>query len=190
MATYRDINLRLILSDRKVNLLEEGVDLAIRIGNLADSTLIATRIGSIRIVICGSPDYLAKRGRPQRPQDLSEHDCVTFDSLASPTAWRFTDATGDVVVPVKSRLTADSAEAAIGAAVGGIGLVRMHSYKIVPAKLAGKLEIVLAAFEPEPWPVSMVYPGQRSLPLKLRVFLDFLTPRLKARLSEAASLLA
>ncbi|MEI9886112.1 MAG: LysR substrate-binding domain-containing protein [Rhizomicrobium sp.] len=165
--------------------MEENVDLAIRIGHLADSSLVATRIGAIRIVICASPAYLAARGRPQKPEDLLDHDCVTFDNLASPTAWRFVDAKGDTLVPVRSRLTADSAEAAIGAAIAGVGLMRMHSYKIVEAKRAGKLEIVLEAFEPEPWAVSVVYPGQGVLPLKLRAFLDFVTPRLKARLTEA-----
>lgn len=189
MAAYPDINVRLILSDRKVNLLEESVDLAIRIGKLADSSLIAARIGAIRIVICASPTYLAARGAPRKPEDLGDHDCLTFDNLASPTAWRFADGDGETLVPIKSRLTADSAEAAIGAAISGFGLTRMHSYKIVEAKQAGTLEIVLREFEPEPWPVSIVYPGQGTLPLKLRAFLDFITPRLKARLSEALSLL-
>ncbi|MEJ0028389.1 MAG: LysR family transcriptional regulator [Rhizomicrobium sp.] len=187
MAAYPDINLRFILSDRKVDLLAENVDLAIRIGHLSDSSLIATRIGAIRIVICGSPRYLAARGRPSRPEDLSEHDCVTFDSLASPSAWKFVNAEGETLVPVRSRLTADSAEAAIGAAVAGIGLLRMHSYKVVEAKQAGTLELLLEKFEPEPWPVNLVYPGQGALPLKLRAFLDFATPRLKARLSDVAS---
>ncbi len=187
MAAYPDINLRFILSDRKVDLLAENIDLAIRIGNLSDSSLIATRIGSIRIVICASPRYLAARGRPERPEDLSEHDCVTFDSLASPTAWRFVGAEGETLVPVRSRLTADSAEAAIGAAAAGIGLLRMHSYKIVAARQAGALELVLERFEPEPWAVNLVYPGQGALPLKLRAFLDFATPRLKARLSDVSA---
>lgn len=189
MAAYPEINVRLILSDRKVNLLEEKVDLALRIGNLADSSLIATRVGSIRIVICASPGYLDARGRPAKPEDLSDHDCITFDNLASPTAWRFGECDGGRLIPIKSRLIADSAEAAIGAAIGGFGLMRMHSYKIVEAKQAGRLETVLRDFEPAPWPVSIVYPSQGTLPLKLRAFLDFMTPRLKARLSEAWSAL-
>lgn len=185
MAAYPDINIRFFLSDRKVNLLEENIDLAIRIGTLSDSSLIATRIGSIRIVICASPAYLAARGRPEKPGDLSEHDCVTFDSLAAPSARRFNDVSGDELVSVRSRFTADSAEAAIGAAVAGIGLLRMHSYKVEAARLAGTLEIVLGTFEPEQWPVSMIYPGQGALPLKLRAFLNFATPRLKARLAQS-----
>jgi DNA-binding transcriptional LysR family regulator len=110
--------------------------------------------------------------------------------LASSTAWKFNQGGGDMLVPIRSRFTADSAEAAIGAAIAGIGVVRMHSYKVVEAKRAEQLEIVLSEFEPEPWPVSLVYPGQGALPQKLRVFLDFVTPRLKARLSEASSRLA
>jgi len=190
MAVYPDINLRFILSDRKVDLLAESVDLAIRLGNLSDSSLIATRIGSIRIVICASPAYLAAHGRPEKPEDLSDHDCVTFENLASPVAWRFVSPQGETIVPVRSRLTADSAEAAIGAAVAGIGLLRMHSYKVVEAKQSGKLELVLETFEPEPWAVNMVYPGQGALPLKLRAFLDFATPRLKARLADVSARLS
>lgn len=184
MAAYPDINLRFILSDRKVNLMDENVDLAVRIGTLSDSSLIATRLGLIRIVICGSPAYLSARGRPQTPEELSEHDCVTFDSLASPTAWRFVRGADETLVPVRSKLTVDSAEAAIGAALAGLGLLRMHSYKVEAARKAGALELVLEAFEPEPWPVSLIYPGQGVLPQKLRAFLNFATPRLRARLSD------
>ena len=172
-----------MLSDRHLDLLEDNVALAIRIGNLADSSLVATRIGSTRIVVCASPTYLAARGRPERPEDLRDHDCVTFDNLASPEAWRFVNAKGDFLVPVRSRLTVSTAEAAIDAAVAGMGLLRMMSYKIEGALQAGALEIVLRPFEPAPWAVSLLYPGQGPLPLKLRAFVTFAAPRLRARLA-------
>jgi DNA-binding transcriptional LysR family regulator len=183
LAAYPDIDIRLALSDRHLDLLEDNVALAIRIGNLADSSQVATRIGSTRIVVCASPTYLAARGRPEKPEDLRDHDCITFDNLASPEAWRFVDAKGDILVPVRSRLTVSTAEAAIDAAIAGLGVLRMMSYKIEDARQAGALEIVLPAFEPAPWAVSLLYPGQGPLPLKLRAFLNFATPRLRARLA-------
>src|SRR5882724_8756498 len=143
LAAYPDIDIRLALSDRHLDLLEDNVALAIRIGNLADSSLVATRIGSTRIVVCASPTYLAARGRPEKPEDLRDHDCITFDNLASPEAWRFVNAKGDILVPVRSRLTVSTAEAAIDAAVAGLGVLRMMSYKIEDARQAGVLEIVL-----------------------------------------------
>jgi len=124
LAAYPDIDLRLVLSDRHMDLLEDNVALAIRIGNLADSSLIATRIGLTRIVVCASPGYLASRGKPEKPEDLREHDCITFDNLTSPEAWRFVDADGDTLVPVRSRLTVNTAEAAIEAAVAGFGVLQ------------------------------------------------------------------
>ena len=183
LEQYPNIDVRLVLSDRTLDLLEDNVALAIRIGNLAGSSLIATRLGATRIVVCASPAYLAARGRPQKPEDLRDHHCITFDNLAAPEAWRFVSAKGDVLVPVRSRLTVSTAEAAIDAAIAGVGLLRMMSYKIEEARRAGALEIVLEDFEPAPWAISLLYPGQGPLPLKLRAFLNFAAPRLRARLA-------
>jgi DNA-binding transcriptional LysR family regulator len=182
LKAYPDIDLRLVLSDHVLNLLEDNIDLAIRIGILPDSSLIATRIGSTRHVACASPGYFAARGRPKRPDDLSGHDCITFENLASPRGWHFRNGKGERAVPVHSRLSVTTAEAAIDAAVAGVGLTRVLSYMIDDARRAGALEIALEAFEPAPWPVNVVYASQGPLPLKLRAFLDWAVPRLRARL--------
>jgi DNA-binding transcriptional LysR family regulator len=186
LEAYPAVDIRLALADRVVNLLEEHLDLALRIGELPDSGLIATRIGSIRRVVCGSPDYFAARGRPQCPRDLAGHDCVTFEGLASADSWSFTVGRSVVSIPIHSRLVATTATAAIDAAIAGLGATRVLSYQIPSAVRAGALTVVLPEFEPTPWPVSLVYPGSRSLPLKLRAFLNFAAPRLRARLLAAA----
>jgi DNA-binding transcriptional LysR family regulator len=182
LKAYPDIDIRLALADRLVNLLEDHVDLAIRIGALPDSALIATRVGAIRRVVCGSPAYFAARGTPKAPDDLKTHDCVTFEGVTSPEAWTLTTGKSETSVAIHSRLVVNTAEAAIDAAIAGIGITRVLSYQIAAALLAGTLGVVLEAFEPEPWPVNLVYTSGRLLPLKLRAFLDFATPRLKAAL--------
>jgi DNA-binding transcriptional LysR family regulator len=186
LKAYPDIDIRIVLADRVVNLLEDHVDLAVRIGELPDSSLVATRIGAIRQVVCGSPAYFAERGTPQNPGELGVHDCITFEGLSSPHAWGFTTAKSDVSVPIRSRLVVNTAEAAIDAAIAGVGITRVLSYQIANAMQAGALAVVLEEFEREPAPVSLVHAGQRRLPLKLRAFLDFAAPRLKARVLQGA----
>jgi DNA-binding transcriptional LysR family regulator len=186
LAVYPDIDLRLVLSDSILNLLEDNTDLAVRIGFLPDSSLIATRIGLIRHVLCASPAYFAARGRPETPDDLGNHDCITFDNLASPRVWNFTNGGAALSVRVHSRLTVNTAEAAIAAAIAGVGITRVLSYQVADATRAGTLALVLEAFEPPAWPISLLHAGQGLLPLKVRAFLDFAAPRLKAMLSGSA----
>jgi DNA-binding transcriptional LysR family regulator len=184
LTEYPDIDLKLVLADRLLDLLESDVDVALRIGELGDSNLIASRVGTVSRVTCASPSYLAAHGRPEKPEDLHGHVCVTFDNLASPQAWRFSSPKGDVLVPIRSRLTVTTAEAAVAGAVAGVGLTRLLSYQILEAKRAGQLELVLEDYELPPWPISLVYTGQQLLPRKLRAFLDFAAPRLKDRLRD------
>lgn len=186
LKAYPEIDIRILLGDRVANLFEDRVDLAVRIGELPDSSLVATRVGAIRHVVCASPAYLAARGTPRSPGDLGAHDCVTFEVLMAPEAWVFANGKSDVSVPIHSRLVVNTAEAAIDAAIAGVGITRVLSYQIATATHAGTLAIALQGFEPAPWPVSLVYNGGRLLPLKLRAFLDFTAPRLKARLAEGA----
>jgi len=191
LRAYPDIDIRIVQADRVVDLLEEHIDLAVRIGELPDSSLVAARVGAIRRVVCASPAYFAKRGTPQHPGELgagaSAHDCVTFEGLTSPDVWRFAISGGGVVsVAIHSRLIVNTAEAAIDAAIAGLGITRVLSYQIAGHVRAGRLAVVLGAFEPPPAPVSLVHAGERLLPLKLRAFLDFAAPRLKARLAEGA----
>jgi len=183
LKAYSEIDIRLMVADRVVSLQEHHVHLAVRIGELPDSSLVATRVGSIGRVVCGSPTYFADRGMPKTPQDLGEHDCISFDGLVSPDVWNFARGKSAVAVSVHSRLVVNTAEAAIDAAVAGLGITHLLSYQVANAVQSGALVLALREFEPPAAPASLVYAGQPPLPLKLRAFLDFATPRLKARLS-------
>lgn len=184
LQAYPDIQARLILADHVVNLVDDHIEVAIRIGRLPDSAMVATRLGTIRRVACASPDYLAKRGTPETLEMLADHDCVMFEGLYSSTVWNFGCGERAATVPIKPRFAVNTADAAIAAAVAGTGITRVLSYQVADALAAGELRLVLEPFEPEPLPVHLVYPAQSLLPLKLRAFLDFSAPRLKALLPD------
>lgn len=186
LKTYPDIDVRMIQSDRLANLLEDHIDVAVRIGELPDSTLVATRLGAIRRVVCASPAYFVAHGTPRNPGDLASHDCITFDNLAAPAIWKFGTGKSETPVPIHSRLVVNTAEAAVDSAIAGAGLTRLLSYQVADALAAGTLAIALEEFEPAPWPVSLIHGGHGMLPLKLRAFLNFAAPRLRARLLHGA----
>ncbi len=185
LQAYPDIDIRLVLADRLVNLLEEHADLAIRIGELPDSSLVAMRIGAIRRVACASPAYFVAHGPVTTPDDLATHHCITFEGLMSPERWSFGAGRTETSVRIHSRLVVNTAEAAVDAAIAGLGITRVLSYQAVQGLRDGALVIALAPFEPSPWPVHLVFTGGGPSPIKLRAFLDFAVPRLKARLAEA-----
>lgn len=182
LSAYPDIDVRLMLTDRVVSLLEEHVDLALRIGELPDSSMVAARLGYTRQVVCASPAYLNAHGIPKTPKELEAHQCITMQVLVS-MPWEFLSGTKATAVPVHARLMVSTAEAAIDAAVAGVGVARVLSYQIAPMLAAGKLVTILEGYGPPPLPVSLVYTGGRILPLKLRAFLDFSSQRLKDRLA-------
>jgi DNA-binding transcriptional LysR family regulator len=182
LRTYPDIRMRVQSTDRVVNLLDEHIDLALRVGELPDSSLIATRVGVIRPVLCASPDYLKDRPAPKTPADLASHDCVAYEGYAAGNNWEFSIRESSQMVQVSSRLIVSSAEAAVVAATAGAGIARVFSHQIGDLVRAGSLVMLLEAYEPASTPVSLIYPSQRQVPLKLRAFLDFLLPRLRARL--------
>jgi len=183
LDAYPEIGLRLLLTDRVVDTVEENVDVAVRIGSLSESSMIATRIGSIRLVVCASPAYLASRGRPQTLDNLRDHDCIAINDITASNAWKFRRGQRSSLVSIQSRLCVNTSEAAVLAAIAGAGLTRVMSYKMDAARRAGSLELVLEAFEPEPLPIHIVYSPRKPVPLKLRAFLNWVTPRLKARLA-------
>ncbi len=187
LRSYPEVKVRFALGDRNFNLVEDHVDLALRIGTLPDSGLIATQLGSLRRVVCASPKYLSTRGTPERVQDLAAHDCVSFELFAVGDTWRFQVDGAEAVVPIHPRLTVSTAEAAIDAAIAGLGVTCVLSYQVEAAVRAGDLELILESFEPAPLPASFLYSSQGRLPLKLRALLDFATPRLRARLHRAAT---
>ena len=185
LKAYPEIDLRLVFSNRVLNLLDDHVDLGVRLGELPDSGLVAMRVASIRGVVCASPAYLAARGTPQAPQDLAGHDCITFISRGQQAdAWDFPAGKVQVAAPVRSRLVVDAAEAAVDAAIAGVGITRVYCYQVAEAVRAGALTILLRPFESAPLPVSLVHTEGRLLPLKLRAFLDFAAPRLRARVAD------
>lgn len=185
LAHYPDININLVLTDRVTHMMEEQIDAALRIGHLPDSSMMATRVGTVRRVICASPAYLEARGMPRTPRELSLHDCITFEVLASRRAWEFGSGKAELSVPVHSRLSVNTAEAAIDAAALGVGLVRVLSYQVAQSLRQRALRVVLDEYEADPLPVSLVHKGQSPLPLKLRAFLDFVAPRLRERIAGA-----
>jgi DNA-binding transcriptional LysR family regulator len=184
LAAFPEVDVQLGLQDRAVNLLEEHVDVALRIGALADSSLIAVRIGEICRVICASPGYLKARGIPRSPDDLSKHDCISYVPMLSPTAWTFKRDQTDYVVPIRTRLVVSNLESACDAARAGIGITMAFSYHVAESIKSGELTPLLQDFQPSPIPISFVYSPNRFMPVKLRAFLDFVLPRLKARLSD------
>ncbi|MFF2324042.1 LysR family transcriptional regulator [Agrobacterium sp. NPDC058088] len=174
-----EIDMRLTLTDRQISLADEHVDVALRIGHLADSALIATRVGAVRRIVCASPDYLTRRGVPQDPDDLAHHDGISFQGFATAPEVRYRrDATVFNVEP-RPRLAVNTTEAAIQAAVSGIGVIRVLSYQVAAQLRSGALQEILVAFAPEPLPVNVVYGPADPLPTKVRCFLDWITPRLR-----------
>jgi len=190
LKAYPKVSVRLVLGDRLLNLTEDHVDLALRIGTLPDSGLVSTGLGKIRRVVCASPAYLAEHGEPKSPQDLRSHQCVSFEHLTSAYTWRFQIDGAEVAVPVQARLIVNTAEAAIDAAIAGAGITCVFSYQVESALRAGSLRVLLRRFEPDPIPVSFLYPGRGRLPLKLRALLDFAAPRLRERLQRADAALS
>jgi len=182
LDAYPDVDVRFVQGDRLIDLLENHIDVAVRIGELADSSLIATRCGATRQVVCASPRYFAKFGVPKHPTELASHAVIAFDGLTSADAWVFRVDRSPLSVPIRPKLIVNTAESAIDAAIGGLGITRVFSYQIESARKVGALATVLQAFESAAVPVSLVYPSQRRLPLKVRAFLDFAAPRLRARL--------
>jgi DNA-binding transcriptional LysR family regulator len=184
LTTYPQVNVQLGLQDRRVNLLEEHVDVALRAGALADSSLIAVQIAEVFPVVCASPTYLKAHGTPKLPDDLSTHDCISFAPLQSPTTWRFKRDQTEYVVPVRSRLIVSNLESACDAARAGIGVTVALSYYVAESIKSGELTPLLQDFQPSPIPVSFVYSPNRFIPVKLRAFLDFAVPRFRARLND------
>ena len=178
---FPDVSVRLMLLDRPVDLVEERLDAAIRIGPLADSSAIATRLGALRRVVVASPDYLSRRGVPEHPDDVAAHDVVVFGG-AGGGRWDF----GPSSKRVTPRLTVSTAEAAIDAVESGLGITRVLSYQAVDALQRGRVVQVLAAYGRDETPVHLLYPGGAHPPPKLRAFIDQAVPQLRRRLDEIA----
>jgi DNA-binding transcriptional LysR family regulator len=182
LDTYPAVSARLYLLDRPVNLIDEGIDIALRIAHLPDSTLIATRVGEVRRVVAAAPRYLSQHPRIAEPADLAKHQVIAMTHFGL-DSWSFPPAPGSTVarsVRFNPRLVVNSIRGAIASAVDGRGVTRMFSYHIAEQVRDGSLEIVLTDHEPTPLPVHVIAPhGRISVP-KVRAFVDFAVPRLRA----------
>ena len=188
LAAYPEVNVRVVLFDHVIDLVENHVDVAVRIGHLPDSGLVAARIGEIHWVICASPAYLSTRGTPVAPDDLAQHDCIGFEGLQMVRTWPFGRGTNAKTVAIRPRFAANTADAIIEAAIAGIGIARLTSYQAAGAIRDGRLVSLLRGYSPEPLPVHLVHTGPPLVPLKMRAFLDFASPRLKASLADIAKI--
>jgi DNA-binding transcriptional LysR family regulator len=176
LCDHPRLRVRLLLVDRFVSLVEEGLDVAVRIGALGDSALRARRLGAVRKVLVAAPDYLARRGAPTTPADLVAHDLVAFDGVSRLAEWRFSE--GEPAIRLSPRLEVNSADAAIAAAEAGLGIARVYSYQVADAITAGRLCRLLVEYEPPEIPVQLVYAANRSAHGNVRAFIDCMTNRL------------
>ncbi|HEY2510996.1 MAG TPA: LysR family transcriptional regulator [Polyangiaceae bacterium] len=181
----REVQVRLLLLDRLVNLIDEGIDVAVRIAHLPDSSLVAVRVGEVRRVLCASPTYLARAPALAEPADLTHHDCVSFSQVTSGDVWSFADPGGGRArqVKVRPRLVVNSAEAAVGSVASGLGVTSALSYQVDRELREGTLVRLLPRWEPEPLPVHIVYPAASATSAKVRAFVDAATPALRAALA-------
>ena len=186
LEAFPDVAVKLVLTDRLTHFLDDQVDVALRIGDLPDSSLMATALGTVRRVMCASPAYLTTRGIPETLEDLAGHSVISFDSVSTPSTWIFESGGAEVTAAFSARLSVNTIDAAIDAGLAGTGLIRAVSYQVADFVRAHRLAIVLEAFEPSPRPVHLIYDRQNRLPLKMRAFIDFVVPRLRERLVQAA----
>jgi DNA-binding transcriptional LysR family regulator len=172
LKRYPEVSAEFLLSDQIINLVEDGVDLAVRIGHLADSTLVARRVGEMRRIVVASPAYLKARGEPKAPAAIAAHDTIQFGAMTAAPDWRFVADGSEIRVACTPRFATNSADAAIQYAEQGGGLTRVMFYQAASALEAGRLRIVLANFEQPALPIHLVYPTSRLLSAKVRAFID------------------
>ncbi|NQZ52629.1 MAG: LysR family transcriptional regulator [Piscirickettsiaceae bacterium] len=180
LEQYPHVEINLLLFDRVVNIVDEGIDLAVRIAHLHDSSLIAKPAGEIRQVVCVSPNLLEKlESRPQRPEELSDLPCVRFSGISSNSIWHFNDSGKDLDVKVGGSFRCNQVKASVDACVAGLGFGLFFNYQVMPWVESGELEIVLSEFEPAPKPLNLVYPHSRLMATRVRTLVDWLAQDLK-----------
>jgi len=172
LKRYPEVSGELRLEDRIVNLVEDGIDLGVRIGELADSTLVARQLGWMRRIVVASPAYLKARGEPKRPEEIRLHDTIQFGATSALADWRFVDGTKEIRATFAPRLLTNSADAAVQYAASGGGLTRLLAYQAADAVKRGRLRTVLERFELPRMPINIVYPTSRLLSAKVRAFID------------------
>jgi DNA-binding transcriptional LysR family regulator len=184
LAAYPDVTVRLVLSDQVIDLAEAMVDVAVRIGRLPDSDLIARQVGHVRWVFCASQAYLTRRSEPATPDALAEHDCIAFEGLQPYRTWPAGAGPAEKSISIRPRFSVNTADAVVDAAASGLGVARIMSYQAAEAIAARRVTPILRSFSPPPIPVSLIHQPRRSQPLKRRAFLDFVAPRLTVALAK------
>lgn len=173
VARYPDMKFDLVVSDRLIDLIDEGFDLAVRVGQVGSDRLVARRLGSMQLIACAAPEYLERRGSPNAPQELSAHNALTYAYASAPRSWRFSDSQGHQHdVRVSGSLHANSGDALKAAAIAGLGIICEPDFLVADAIEDGRLARVLAGFEPMRGDIWAVYPSHRHLSLKVRLFVD------------------
>ncbi len=180
---YERVEMDLVLLNRVVNLVDEGFDVAIRIGELEDSSMIARKVGYVRRIVCASPKYLKEHGTPKLPEEISNYDCIRHTGIASSTHWNFVKNKKQQSVPVHGPMMCNDAAASIDACASGLGIGMFLSYQIAPLIKQKKLKLILTDFEPTPLPVSVVYPQPKFMATRVRVFVDWMTEELRKALN-------
>lgn len=179
LKKFPDMTVDALFLDRIVDMLEEGVDVGVRIGRLPDSSIRARKVAEVRTVLVGSPDYLVAKGIPRSPKDLANHALIAARTGNFSPAWRFSAENREISVKVRPRLTVTSNDAVIEAAVNGLGITRALSYQVGPAVADGRLKVVLEEWELPPIPVHIIHREDRTVPVKVRAFIDCLYDSLK-----------
>lgn len=179
LAKYPQVSARALMHDRVVDLIDEGLDVAVRIAQLEDSSLTSVKVGAVRRVSCASPEYLAKHGAPKAPRDLAEHRTFVFSSERAAPAWSFEHRGRPLSFRPRATLLSNASEVGIEAALAGAGITRMLSYMVAAHVRAGRLRLVLEEYEPPPIPIQVVYREGRRAPARVRAFVDFVVPRLR-----------
>ncbi|MBI2379470.1 MAG: LysR family transcriptional regulator [Gammaproteobacteria bacterium] len=180
LERYPDMDVSALYLDRVVNLMEEGIDVGIRIGELPDSSMKALRVGTVRRVLCAAPAYLEQYGVPLEPEELTKHRIIAASGVTPSIEWRFQRGQNPCPVRIKPRLTVSSNDAAIEAAVAGFGITRLISYQIAPQLADGRLKILLGEYERTPLPIHILHRESRYPSAKIRAFVDLMAERLRA----------
>ncbi len=188
LHAYPEVCVRFVLSDNSIDLVGHHIDVAIRIGPLPDSALVARKVGEVRWVVCASPEYLSRCGEPSEVAELPEHACIAFEEFQRYRVWPFTDASDAAcLIAIDARFSTNTAEGVTGAAAAGLGIARVLSYQAANSVREGTLVQILAAFAGQHMPVHLVHAAHQQQPAKLRAFLDFIAPRLHQRLRSIES---
>jgi DNA-binding transcriptional LysR family regulator len=174
LARHPLVDIDLLLIDRAVNLVEEDIAVAVRVGRLPDSSLVARKLGEVRMVVCAAPNYIARRGRPTTPADLRQHDCLVFSDTPGPIEWHFQSPKGRISVKVRGRLCANNLDALVSAAISGAGIARVPSWQVSADMSAGRLEPLLTHCERPAAPVHAVFQHSKMSSAKIRAFINYL----------------